>query len=74
MFHQHLHAGTLFMTGSAKAFGETARHFLDVARNGPGYVPVHPNHPYFRTESHSDDGVLGDAREIHIEYCDEWNS
>lgn len=74
LFHQHLHAETLFMTGSTKVFRQTARHFLDVARNGPDYVPVHPNYPYFCTELHSNDGVLGDAREIHIEYCDEWNS
>ncbi|MET7921217.1 hypothetical protein ABZU45_36380 [Streptomyces avermitilis] len=74
LFHQHLHAETLFMTGSAKVFGETARHFFDVARNGPGYVPVHPSYPYFCTELHSNDGVLGDAREIHIEYCDQWDS
>ncbi|MGW1256187.1 hypothetical protein ACWD5Q_13680 [Streptomyces sp. NPDC002513] len=42
------------INGSTKVFRQTARHFLDVARNGPGYV--------------------GDAREIHIEYCDEWDS
>jgi hypothetical protein len=62
------------MTGSAKVFRETTGRFLDVARNGPGYVPVHPNYPYFCTELHSNDGILGDAREIHIEYCDRWNS
>ncbi|MFD9535311.1 hypothetical protein [Streptomyces sp. NPDC060010] len=74
LFHQHLHAETLFMTGSAKVFRETARHFLDVARNGPSYIPVHPSYPHFCTELHSNDGILGDAREIHIEYCDQWNS
>ncbi|MFJ3861719.1 hypothetical protein ACIPRL_36545 [Streptomyces sp. NPDC090085] len=74
LFHQHLHAETLFMTGSAKVFRETARHFLDVARNGPSHVPVHPSYPYFCTELHSNDGILGDAREIHIEYCDQWKS
>ncbi|MYZ35959.1 MULTISPECIES: hypothetical protein [unclassified Streptomyces] len=74
LFHQHLHAETLFMTGSAKVFRQTAQHFLDIAHNGPGYVPIHPNYPYFCTELHSNDGILGDAREIHIEYCDEWNS
>lgn len=74
LFHQHLHAETLFMTGSAKVFRQTARHFLDVARNGPGYIPIHPNYPYFCTELHSNDGILGDAREIHIEYCNEWGS
>ncbi|MCX5414283.1 hypothetical protein [Streptomyces sp. NBC_00059] len=74
LFHQHLHAETLFMTGSAKVFRDTARHFFDVARNGPGHVPVHPSYPHFCTELHSDDGILGDAREIHIEYCDQWDS
>ncbi|MEU2852638.1 hypothetical protein [Streptomyces syringium] len=71
LFHQHLHAETLFMTGSTKVFRETARHFHDVAHNGPGYVPVHPSYPHFCTELHSNDGILGDAREIHIEYCDQ---
>ncbi|MEV4940477.1 hypothetical protein [Streptomyces zaomyceticus] len=73
-FHQHLHAETLFMTGSAKVFRDTARHFFDVARNGPGHVPVHPSHPRFCTALHSDDGTLGSARELHIEYCDQWDS
>ncbi|WP_377273204.1 hypothetical protein [Peterkaempfera sp. SMS 1(5)a] len=74
LFHQHLHAETLFMTGSAKVFRETAQHFLDVARDGPCHVPVHPSYPYFCTELHSNDGILGDAREIRMEYCDEWDS
>ncbi|ROQ72605.1 hypothetical protein EES39_35060 [Streptomyces sp. ADI92-24] len=74
LFHQHLHAETLFMTGSAKVFRETAQHFFNVARSGPGYVPVHPSYPYFCTGLHSNDGILGNAREIHIEYCDEWDS
>jgi N-formylglutamate amidohydrolase len=74
LFQQRLHAETLFMTGSAKVFRETVRHFLDVARNGPTYVPVHPNYPHFCTEFGSNDGTLGDAREIHIEYCGQWNS
>lgn len=71
LFHQRLHAETLFMTGSAKVFRQTARHFLDVARKGPGYAPVHAGR-HFCTELHSNDGVLGDAREMHIEYCEHW--
>lgn len=74
LFHQHLHAETLFMTGSARVFEDTARRFFDLARTGPGYVPVHPRRPHFCTELHSNDGVLGDAREIHIEYCDQWEA
>ncbi|WP_052681326.1 hypothetical protein [Saccharothrix sp. ST-888] len=73
LFHEHLHAGTLFMTGSAKAFRETTRNFLDIARHGPGHVRSHPNHPHFCTEFHSNDGILGRAREIHVEYCDRWD-
>ncbi|MEU9863643.1 hypothetical protein AB0D99_22490 [Streptomyces sp. NPDC047971] len=73
LFHQHLHAETLFMTGSAKVFRETARHFLDVALKGPGYTPAHRGHQHFCTALHSNDGTLGDAREIHIEYCDRWS-
>ncbi|MFB7243522.1 hypothetical protein ACFCYX_13775 [Streptomyces populi] len=74
LFHQHVHAETLFMTGSAKVFRETARHFLDVARHGPGHAPAGPEHPHFCTEFHSCDGTLGDARELHVEYCDRWDA
>lgn len=70
-FHQHLHAETLFMTGSAKVFRETAGRFLDIARHGPSFVAVHPSHPHFCTELHVGDGILAHAREIHIEYCDQ---
>ncbi|MFG2988167.1 hypothetical protein ACGFZK_02450 [Streptomyces sp. NPDC048257] len=73
LFHQHLHAETLFMTGSAKVFKTTARHFLEVARNGPAHVPAHPGYSHFCTRLHSDAGILGAARELHIEYCDRWS-
>ncbi|MFG2485460.1 MULTISPECIES: hypothetical protein [Streptomyces] len=73
LFHQHLHAETLFMTGSAKAFRATSHHFLDVARDGPGHAAAHPRNPHFCTRFHADAGILGDAREIHIEYCDRWS-
>ncbi|MGZ9935321.1 hypothetical protein ACXNSR_36215 [Streptomyces sp. NC-S4] len=73
LFHEHLHAETLFMTGSAKVFRDTAHHFLDVARHGPGHMAAHPHHAHFCTEFHSTAGVLGAAREIHVEYCDRWS-
>lgn len=72
LFHQHLHAETLFMTGSARVFRETADRFLDIARNGPDFVPGYPHHQHYCTELHTADGVLGNARELHIEYCDRW--
>ncbi|MEV0092586.1 hypothetical protein [Streptomyces sp. NPDC050738] len=75
LFHQHVHAETLFMTGSAKVFGETARHFLDVAREGPGQAIRHPSSPHYCRQFHWNDGTLGgDARELHIEYCDQWRA
>ncbi|MFG2623967.1 hypothetical protein [Streptomyces sp. NPDC048473] len=72
LFRQHLHADTLFMTGSAKVFEETAHRFLDIANQGPGYAPINRDHQHFCTEFHWNEGVLGKAREIHIEYCDRW--
>ncbi|MFD4918479.1 hypothetical protein ACFWNR_35410 [Streptomyces virginiae] len=74
LFHQHLHAETLFMTGSAKVFRATADHFLDVARHGPGHAAAHPRNPHFCTRFHADAKILGDAREIHVEYCEQWTS
>ncbi|MFJ6048677.1 hypothetical protein [Streptomyces sp. NPDC092307] len=72
LFQQHLHAETLFMTGSAPVFRATAHHFLDIARHGPGYVAAHSPDAHYCTRFHSTAGVLGDAREIHIEYRDRW--
>ncbi|MFE0460470.1 hypothetical protein ACFW1A_14605 [Kitasatospora sp. NPDC058965] len=72
LFHQHLHAETLFLTGSAKLFRETAHHFPDLARRGPGRAPAGSGHPHVCAELHSNDGVLGNAREMHFAYCPDW--
>ncbi|MFJ1704678.1 hypothetical protein [Kitasatospora sp. NPDC088346] len=74
LFRQHLHAETLFMTGSAKVFGETAGKFLDLAVEGPAHVSAHPAGPHFCTEFHAREGVLGTARELHIEYREAWGT
>jgi hypothetical protein len=68
LFHQHLHAETLFMTGSAKLFRATAGRFLEVARNGPALVPGHSRRSHYCERFHSGGGLLGDAREIHVEF------
>lgn len=60
------------MTGSAKVFRATTDHFLDVARHGPGHAAAHPRNPHFCTRFHADAKILGDAREIHVEYCERW--
>jgi hypothetical protein len=62
LFHQHLHAETLFMVGSAPVFRATAGRFFDVAEQGP----LADGH--YCAEFHRHDRVLGDAREIHVEY------
>lgn len=71
-FHQRVAAGTLFMTGSARLFRETARHFLDVARHGPGHAAAYAGRGHYCAEFHPLDGTLGNARGIHVEYCDAW--
>ncbi|MFJ8013117.1 hypothetical protein [Streptomyces sp. NPDC096339] len=65
LFHQHVHAETLFVTGSAKAFRETAGHFHDVAAHGPGRTA---DRHYCAQLRHGDDS----SRDIHIEYSDAW--
>ncbi|MFE2289062.1 hypothetical protein ACFXDJ_33440 [Streptomyces sp. NPDC059443] len=74
LFHQHVHADTLFMTGSAKLFRETARHFFDIALYGPGHVSRPGGYPHYCTELHSLAGILGNAREFHIEYRGQWGA
>ncbi|MFG3490200.1 hypothetical protein [Streptomyces sp. NPDC047972] len=74
LFHQHLHAETLFMTGSAPVFRDTVRNFLDVAQNGPGHALAHPGDSHYCSRFHGNDGTLGNAREMHIQYCDDWDS
>jgi hypothetical protein len=51
------------MTGSARLFTETAGHFLDVAQHGTTGDDRH-----YCTRFHSNDGILGNARELHLEY------
>ncbi len=56
------------MTGSAKVFHETAHLFLAIAHQGPTHTGTH----HYCTQLHANAGILGKAREIHIEYCAEW--
>lgn len=70
-FHQHVHAGTLFMTGSAKLFADTAWLFSEIAHQGPGYVHAHPGHHYC-TRLRLDGVVLGAGRGLHVVYRDRW--
>ncbi|MEU7603873.1 hypothetical protein [Streptomyces sp. NPDC041003] len=72
-FHQHLHAETLFVTGSAKVFRETAGAFREVARHGPAHVRDTTRLGHYCARLHSGDMRTGTrTREIHIEYTDSW--
>lgn len=69
LFRERVHAETVILIGSAKLFAETAHYFLDLARDGPGN---HADYPHFCKQFHSGDGILGDAREIHVVRHDQW--
>ncbi|MBT2452105.1 hypothetical protein J7F03_34625 [Streptomyces sp. ISL-43] len=71
-FHQRVHAGTLFMTGSAKLFADTAWLFADIAHRGPGYVLAHPDHQHYCTRLRPGNGVLAAGSGLHVVYRDQW--
>ncbi|MER5764516.1 hypothetical protein [Streptomyces sp. NPDC002082] len=71
-FHQHVHAGTLFMTGSAKLFADTAWLFADVAHKGSGHVFAHPGHRHYCTTLGPYGNLVGTGRGLHIVYRDQW--
>ncbi|MCP2260960.1 hypothetical protein LX15_004680 [Streptoalloteichus tenebrarius] len=74
LIDEQVHAETLFLTGSAKVFRETSGRFFDIALHGFAHVRAHPRNPHYCTEFHSTEGVLGNAREIHVQYCEQWRS
>ncbi|MFD1935695.1 MULTISPECIES: hypothetical protein [Nonomuraea] len=75
--HQRVHAETLFLTGSAAAFREPARHFFAVAKEGPVaaarslYISGACNYHVCRLFywPHLDPGG---GQDIHVEYCPPW--
>lgn len=77
VLHQRVHAETLFLTGSAAAFREPARHFFAVAKEGPSaavtslYISGACNYHVCRLFywPHLDPGG---GQDIHVEYCPPW--
>ncbi|WP_052848791.1 hypothetical protein [Streptomyces avicenniae] len=65
-FHQHVHAHSLFMVGSARVFRETAGMFFDLVRQAPDHG----------ADSHHCEELghplVGNGRDIHIEYTRRW--
>ncbi|MFF3216664.1 hypothetical protein ACFYYB_39340 [Streptomyces sp. NPDC002886] len=73
-FHQRVHAGALFMTGSAALFADTSWLFADVAHRGPGYVHARPDHAHYCARMGQGDGLVADGggSAIHVVYRDQW--
>ncbi|WP_328928282.1 hypothetical protein OG429_29560 [Streptomyces sp. NBC_00190] len=69
VLRQHIHAGTLFVTGSAKVFHEAADVLRRVAEDGPGHVRDGSRHGHCCAQVRCGDAR---ARDIHVEYTDEW--
>ncbi|WP_309112167.1 hypothetical protein [Saccharothrix sp.] len=68
-FDEHVHAETVFLVGSPPLFRETAHLFRELALKGPS-SPDGPDHACARL--HSNDGTLGNARELHVEHRRAW--
>ncbi|MFE9222428.1 hypothetical protein ACFYN3_39790 [Streptomyces lavendulae] len=65
-FHQHIHAETLFLTGSAPLFRRGAALFRDVARRGPAHPRTSGRHGHYCREV--DCGIR--FRGLHVQYAD----
>ncbi|WP_329519739.1 hypothetical protein [Spirillospora sp. NBC_01491] len=74
VFHQHVHAESLFMVGSAKVFRETAGLFFDIVKRGHDYRPPAELRQDFNLHYCTElgDPLVGGGREIHIEYTRRW--
>jgi len=74
VFHQRVHAETLFMVGSAKVFRETAGMFFDIVKHGPHYRPPVELREDFNLHYCTELGepLVGNGREIHIQYTRRW--
>ncbi|MGO1055211.1 hypothetical protein [Crossiella sp. CA198] len=68
LLNEQVHADTVFLAGSAPVFRQTASLFFDLAQLTPEPGPD----SHVCTEFHSGDGVLGNARQIHVEYHSDW--
>ncbi|AWZ06677.1 MULTISPECIES: hypothetical protein [unclassified Streptomyces] len=71
-FHTRVHTETLFLTGSATLFADTAWVFADVAHNGSGHVYAHPARRHYCVELDQGNGYFGSGSGLHVVYRDEW--
>ncbi|MET9882906.1 hypothetical protein ABZZ20_07015 [Streptomyces sp. NPDC006430] len=68
VLHQHIHAETLFLTGSTELFREGAEVFRDVAEHGPAHTRTPARHGHYCAS------IRGAARtrDVHVEYSTDW--
>jgi hypothetical protein len=77
VLRQRIHVETLFLTRSALAFRESARHFFTVTQEGPPAaagplsIPGSCNYHVCRQLYWPDLG-LREGQGTHIEYCPSW--
>ncbi|MET7333836.1 hypothetical protein [Nonomuraea sp. NPDC005650] len=77
--HQRVHAETLFLTGSAAAFRQPARHFFAVANEGPPaaatslYISGACNYHVCRL-FYWPNLDPGRGQDIHVEYSPRWTT
>ncbi|WP_405676076.1 hypothetical protein OG292_14200 [Streptomyces sp. NBC_01511] len=79
LLHQHVHAETLFLTGGAAAFRESAPHIFAVTKEGPPaaatelYLSGGCNYHVCRSLYHWPDLDARERDQIHVEFCPPWS-
>ncbi|MFG3532704.1 hypothetical protein ACGF8B_39235 [Streptomyces sp. NPDC047917] len=79
LLQQHVHAETLFLTGSTTAFREAASHIFAVVKEGPPaaatrvYIPGGCNYHVCRSIYHWSDLDAHDWEQLHVEFCPPWS-
>uniref|UniRef100_UPI002F90E945 hypothetical protein n=1 Tax=Streptomyces sp. NBC_01592 TaxID=2975889 RepID=UPI002F90E945 len=79
LLHQHVHAETLFLTGSTTAFREAAPHIFTVTKEGPPaaatelYISGGCNYHVCRSLYHWPDLYAHGWEQIHVEFCPPWS-
>ncbi|GAA2838378.1 hypothetical protein [Crossiella cryophila] len=74
LLNERSHADTVFLSGSAPVFRHTADRFFDLAFRAPGTAPGEDPADHVFSRIDWDEGVLGNARGIHVEYRPRWAS
>jgi hypothetical protein len=71
-FLDRVHADTLFLTGSATVFRNTADHFFDLAFRAPGSAPGEETPHHKCAQLHWSSGLLTNTDCLHVLYRAHW--